>query len=317
MSTWPQSIARVIRRTERPAARVEESIPATEPALSAVASPAPVVEIPPNDPIVAYFQSAPGAVDLDGLELDSPALEELRAGRRQARRPAREPGRARRAAQPRPATVRPGLLDRRPQAPELARRAGGSCAPGRAARAKAGSGGAVARADRAGATRRDADPAELPAEEAPRPAGLGGVGLLPAGARGRRRLLRLRRAAGRPNRPRDRRRHRQGRPGRDGDGGDPKRASRLGAARRLARRGARARQRAHVPGHAGEDVRHLPLRRARAGDRPLPLRERRPQPSVRPHGRGHDGAAGDGHAARADARHSTTRRRRPSSSQAR
>ena len=78
MSTWPQSIARVIRRTERPAARVEESIPATEPALSAVASPAPVVEIPPNDPIVAYFQSAPGAVDLDGLELDSPALEELR-----------------------------------------------------------------------------------------------------------------------------------------------------------------------------------------------------------------------------------------------
>jgi serine phosphatase RsbU (regulator of sigma subunit)/anti-sigma regulatory factor (Ser/Thr protein kinase) len=40
---------------------------------------APGVEIPPNDPIVAYFQSAPGAVDLDGLELESPALEELRA----------------------------------------------------------------------------------------------------------------------------------------------------------------------------------------------------------------------------------------------
>ena len=80
MSTWPQSIARVIRRAE-PAARAEEPVPVPElePELSAVASPAPVVEIPPNDPIVAYLQSAPGAVDLDGLELDSPALEELRA----------------------------------------------------------------------------------------------------------------------------------------------------------------------------------------------------------------------------------------------
>jgi serine phosphatase RsbU (regulator of sigma subunit)/anti-sigma regulatory factor (Ser/Thr protein kinase) len=32
----------------------------------------------PNDPAVAYFQSAPGAVDLEALELDSPALAELR-----------------------------------------------------------------------------------------------------------------------------------------------------------------------------------------------------------------------------------------------
>ena len=78
MSTWPQSIARVIRRTERPAAPAEELAAALEPAPAA-ATAAPVVEIPPNDPIVAYFQSAPGAVDLDGLELDSPALEELRA----------------------------------------------------------------------------------------------------------------------------------------------------------------------------------------------------------------------------------------------
>src|SRR5437867_2472971 len=76
MSAWPQSIARVIRRSERPAA-VEET-PAVEP-QPAAATPAPAVEISPNDPIVAYFQSAPGAVDLDGLELDSPALEELRA----------------------------------------------------------------------------------------------------------------------------------------------------------------------------------------------------------------------------------------------
>jgi serine phosphatase RsbU (regulator of sigma subunit)/anti-sigma regulatory factor (Ser/Thr protein kinase) len=78
MSTWPQSIARVIRRTERPAAPAVEFVDVHELA-SAAATAAPVVEIPPNDPIVAYFQSAPGAVDLDGLELESPALEELRA----------------------------------------------------------------------------------------------------------------------------------------------------------------------------------------------------------------------------------------------
>ncbi len=77
MSAWPQSIARVIRRSERPAAPADELVAPTEPAAEATA--APVVEISPNDPIVAYFQSAPGAVDLDGLELESPALAELRA----------------------------------------------------------------------------------------------------------------------------------------------------------------------------------------------------------------------------------------------
>jgi serine phosphatase RsbU (regulator of sigma subunit)/anti-sigma regulatory factor (Ser/Thr protein kinase) len=78
MSAWPQSIARVIRRGERPAAAAEELTASVAP-QSADATAAPAVEIPPNDPIVAYFQSAPGAVDLDGLELESPALEELRA----------------------------------------------------------------------------------------------------------------------------------------------------------------------------------------------------------------------------------------------
>jgi serine phosphatase RsbU (regulator of sigma subunit)/anti-sigma regulatory factor (Ser/Thr protein kinase) len=76
MSAWPQSIARVIRRSERPAAPAEKTEPSIEPEVATAAS---VVDIPPNDPIVAYFQSAPGAVDLDGLDLDSPALEELRA----------------------------------------------------------------------------------------------------------------------------------------------------------------------------------------------------------------------------------------------
>jgi serine phosphatase RsbU (regulator of sigma subunit)/anti-sigma regulatory factor (Ser/Thr protein kinase) len=76
MSTWPQSIARVIRRSDRPAAAAEET---TAVELQPEAAAAPTVDISPNDPIVAYFQSAPGAVDLDGLELESPALEALRA----------------------------------------------------------------------------------------------------------------------------------------------------------------------------------------------------------------------------------------------
>jgi len=42
-----------------------------------VASPA--IDIAPNDPIVAYFLSAPGAVEIDKLHLESPALRALRA----------------------------------------------------------------------------------------------------------------------------------------------------------------------------------------------------------------------------------------------
>ncbi|HEY2957625.1 MAG TPA: SpoIIE family protein phosphatase [Actinomycetota bacterium] len=38
------------------------------------------VDIEPNDPLVGYFQHAGGAVDLEGLALDSPALRALRSG---------------------------------------------------------------------------------------------------------------------------------------------------------------------------------------------------------------------------------------------
>jgi serine phosphatase RsbU (regulator of sigma subunit)/anti-sigma regulatory factor (Ser/Thr protein kinase) len=37
------------------------------------------VEIAPNDPLLAYFATASGAVDIDALDLDSPALRDLRA----------------------------------------------------------------------------------------------------------------------------------------------------------------------------------------------------------------------------------------------
>src|SRR5438067_6180022 len=39
----------------------------------------PPIDIAPNDPLVAYFQGAAGAVDLETLELDSPARAALRA----------------------------------------------------------------------------------------------------------------------------------------------------------------------------------------------------------------------------------------------
>lgn len=39
----------------------------------------PSVEISPNDPLVAYFLSAPGAVEIDKLHFESPALQSLRS----------------------------------------------------------------------------------------------------------------------------------------------------------------------------------------------------------------------------------------------
>ena len=39
---------------------------------------APPVDIAPNDPVIAYFQSASGAVDIDSLDLESPAVEALK-----------------------------------------------------------------------------------------------------------------------------------------------------------------------------------------------------------------------------------------------
>ena len=199
----------------------------------------------------------------------------------QARGAAGEPGRADRRPVPRPAPVRAGVLLRRPPPPGQPRRPGRPRAAGGSARAAAEGRGRHPRAVRGRARGGPADPAELPAQAAARAHRVGGRRPLPARPRGRRRLLRRHPAPGRPGRLRHRRRHRQGRPGRAGDGRDPQRAARLGAAAGGAGRGAGAGERAPLPGHAGEDVRHLPLRRARAGDRTVPVRQRRPRPAVR------------------------------------
>ena len=83
-----------------------------------------------------------------------------------------------------------------------------------------------------------------------------------------------------------------------------------------ARPGPRPRERAAGARDAGPDVRHLPVRRPGARDRPLRVRERRPQPALRAHRRRRHRAAGDRAAARPDARASPTRRPRASSARA-
>src|SRR6476620_9830816 len=40
---------------------------------------APAVDIGPNDPLVAYFLESTGAVELDHIRLESPALQALKA----------------------------------------------------------------------------------------------------------------------------------------------------------------------------------------------------------------------------------------------
>jgi serine phosphatase RsbU (regulator of sigma subunit)/anti-sigma regulatory factor (Ser/Thr protein kinase) len=77
MSIWTQSIARIVRRGARPA-EAASSNGAVEVVSAPAAPEAPRLEILPNDPIVAYFQGAPGAVAIQSLDLDSPALTALK-----------------------------------------------------------------------------------------------------------------------------------------------------------------------------------------------------------------------------------------------
>jgi serine phosphatase RsbU (regulator of sigma subunit)/anti-sigma regulatory factor (Ser/Thr protein kinase) len=64
------------RRERLPA--IDRSL-VTEAAECSPAPSAPEIDIAPNDPLLAYFQSAVGAVDVNSLELHSPALDSLRS----------------------------------------------------------------------------------------------------------------------------------------------------------------------------------------------------------------------------------------------
>ena len=73
MNAFAQTFLRIVGRRPRPAAATEPGVPD-----SLRLAEAPPVEIAPSDPIIPYFQSAPGAVDIEGLELESPALAALK-----------------------------------------------------------------------------------------------------------------------------------------------------------------------------------------------------------------------------------------------
>jgi serine phosphatase RsbU (regulator of sigma subunit)/anti-sigma regulatory factor (Ser/Thr protein kinase) len=78
MAALTRSFRRRLKRRGADAGSVEA---AQEPGAAAVAATPEQtpVDIAPNDPLLAYFQSANEAVDIDALELDSPALAELKA----------------------------------------------------------------------------------------------------------------------------------------------------------------------------------------------------------------------------------------------
>jgi len=69
-------LIRTFRRGLR-RAPAEERAPAAPPPERG--DEAPPIDIAPNDPLLAFMQSASGAVDIEALELDSPALVELKA----------------------------------------------------------------------------------------------------------------------------------------------------------------------------------------------------------------------------------------------
>ncbi|HEX5585221.1 ATP-binding SpoIIE family protein phosphatase [Gaiella sp.] len=76
MSTFAQTMRRAILRGGRDdAVTVAERAPADEVAEQPSS---PAVEIAPNDPLIAFLQGASGAVEVDRLELDSPAVRALR-----------------------------------------------------------------------------------------------------------------------------------------------------------------------------------------------------------------------------------------------
>src|SRR5215207_7010167 len=75
MTTFLQHFRRAARRGER-----QPSIPESQAVAEQPHAPSgPVIEIAPNDPLVAYFLSVPGAAEIERLRVESPALEAMRA----------------------------------------------------------------------------------------------------------------------------------------------------------------------------------------------------------------------------------------------
>src|SRR5687768_16332577 len=79
MTTLTRSFRRRLQSRDRPARADDAVVDQTPGAVDAPLEQQAPVEITPKVPLLAYFQSANGAVDIEALELDSPALRELKA----------------------------------------------------------------------------------------------------------------------------------------------------------------------------------------------------------------------------------------------
>jgi len=77
MSALPEAFRRTVLRRRRQDRRGDAA--AQGPVATPHTAETTPVDIAPNDPVMAYFQGASGAVDLDELELQSPAVDALRA----------------------------------------------------------------------------------------------------------------------------------------------------------------------------------------------------------------------------------------------
>ena len=75
MATLIQNIRHLLNSRNRRETQIIEAAGGIE-SRQAISSP---VDIAANDPIITYFLSAPGAVEIDKLHLDSPALQSLKA----------------------------------------------------------------------------------------------------------------------------------------------------------------------------------------------------------------------------------------------
>ncbi len=78
MTALTRSFRRRLLRRRDPVTVGETAVEPSPTEAEATPEQAPV-DIAPNDPLLAYFQSANEAVDIEALELDSPALTELKA----------------------------------------------------------------------------------------------------------------------------------------------------------------------------------------------------------------------------------------------
>ena len=145
----------------------QEPLAVTEPSRQLAA---PEIEIAPNDPIVAYFASASGVVEIDKLDLDSPALRAMKAADIKVVVPLVSQGELIRASQPGAAPLPEYSADDL-QAPQRSGNPDGTCGAGRPTRPPAAATGPGARAHRAGAQGCAPDPTDPPAQTCARLAG--------------------------------------------------------------------------------------------------------------------------------------------------